>query len=81
MKKEDHIDAVLVFGDDQLVVKQASRSRALVAKVLGDWTDLEGRRHVILDRLIHAPWHHSIGSLEESWQISGAYVSELISTA
>lgn len=80
MKKEGHIDAELVFGDDQLVVKKASRSQTQVAKILGNWTDQEGKKHVLLDRLIHAPWHQSIGCQAESWQVAGAYVSELISS-
>lgn len=70
-----NMDATLTLGDGVAVIRRHGRSDPMVAGVLGIQHAENGEpERVYLDRLIHSPYHRTMGE----WQISGA-VSTILS--
>lgn len=63
------IDGELTLGDGVAVIRRRGRSQPLVVGVLGVDRDACGEPlRVWLDRLVHEPYHRSMGP----WVVSGA---------
>lgn len=60
-------------GEESVAVKRVGQSEPVVADILGTELLADGRRHLVLDRLVHKAKEHSF----EGWHVSGAVVTEL----
>jgi len=60
-------------GDQSVAVNRVGQSAPIVADILGTETLADGRRHIVLDRLVHKPLEHEF----EGWYVNGAVVTEL----
>ena len=75
------VEGRVKVGDGLVTVRRKGISAPTVANLLGQEEDAEtGAVTLILDRLIHKENETAIGSMDDHWLMSGAFVTTLTRT-
>ena len=78
MHKSDVVKATIRIGSGVLSISRKGNSELSTARILGFELAEDGiTGSVWLDRLVHTLSESAIGSEEEKWSLSGAFVSVL----